>query len=162
MNPVLAILIALIGLLVLPIRAIVWLIKNHKHKLRMEELRAESKKQEEERRIKEKIKEERNKKINEEKERIFLEAAGRGVDVCWNCKTIEPRRCTCGICLEWKCNKSYYGKCRKCRELICHSAEICGEDFCWRCLTIEPGRCSCGNCLVCYNGSGNDCSVCLD
>lgn len=47
------------------------------------------------------------------KKDLLNEAKAAGKDVCWECKTIEPVRCSCGRCLAG-CNTDYGGYCTYC------------------------------------------------
>jgi hypothetical protein len=60
---------------------------------------------------------ERLARLREEEEARFQQALRSGKDVCWNCKTVEPKRCRCGKCIaSYKCHDYYRsnGECKEC------------------------------------------------
>lgn len=116
--------------------------------------------------------------VAREKEEKFQQAEREGTNVCRDCKTINPKRCLCGKCIEYvkpcydncssytgdECNKCYWR--RKRRE--CEAAERRGEGVCWDCLTVRPSRCINEGCNVCTDslcggdGGGGLCCNCAD
>lgn len=115
--------------------------------------------------------EEKKESDGERRYRLFREAESQGEDVCQECKSIKPRRCSnpsCGKCLMSYCcgRKGPDGTtlCVDCytkeREEICREAEDEGENVCWECLTVNPillecGHCNCNECAQC-----SECLIC--
>lgn len=116
------------------------------------------------------------------RECAFEEACRTGVDVCEKCRTIKPKRCKCGKCIERGCEGYDYwagpGECGKCyqkrKQKEFEDAVAVGLDVCYGCSTIEPDRCeeeghclvcagtcsTCGCCLRCNTSAGSECTVC--
>jgi len=108
--------------------------------------------------------------LKEKKEQEFFEAATAGVDVCYECKTIRPKRCTepgCGKCITYIhcCNGSRYSNefCSGCQYRRAKTrCQQSGEGFCEECGAVNPDRCGCGLCLECHHRVNYLCYACDD
>ncbi|MBA3031032.1 MAG: hypothetical protein FP816_19770 [Desulfobacteraceae bacterium] len=124
-----------------------------------------------EKEIREKQRQERFIQVNKKKEEKLLQEKRRnseiekairaGKDVCNNCKTIKPKRCSCGNCIESsRCHISFQSN-SQCTDCALKEAKQKGLDICYGCNTIRPSRCYCGNCNTCYgDAGGGECQSC--
>lgn len=116
------------------------------------------------------------------RQEAWADALSSGLDVCEKCRTIKPKRCKCGKCIERRCEGYDYwagpGECGKCyqkrKQKEFEDAVAAGLDVCYGCSTIEPDRCeeeghclvcagtcsTCGCCLKCNTSAGSQCNDC--
>ncbi len=92
----------------------------------------------------------------------------KGVDVCSKCKTITPKRCSCGLCIKCTGKGDHSSECSQCQKKrnyrLYKEVKAIGLDACENCYKINPKRCgnNCGLCLECSDSTGDYCWSCND